>query len=559
MLQPTFDDLGTALADVTFVVVDLETTGGSAADSQITEIGAVKVRAGVVLGEFQTLVRPTVPIPAFITVLTGISNHLVADAPRVDAVLPAFLEFAQGSVLVAHNAGFDISFLKSAAAHTGHPWPGFCVVDTVHLARQLISRDEVPNHKLSSLAKLFMAHTTPDHRALHDARATVDVLHGLIARVGNLGVHTLEELVSYSGWVAPAIRRKRFLADSMPSAPGVYIFKDHQGQPLYVGTSLDIRRRTRTYFTASETRRRMAEMVRLAESITPIVCQIRLEAQVRELRLIAEHQPRYNRRSRHPEKALWVKLTAEAFPRLSIVSQIRADGADYVGPFGQRRMAAEAVAAVHEVIPIRQCTTRISSKGSGTACILEEMGKCGAPCAGRQSIGEYAVVAAKAREALVGNAAEVLDRFHLRLNDLTRGQRYEDAAVVRDRMIALVRAASRAQRLQPLCSSAEIVAARRREAGGWEVICVRWGRLAAASAVRAGVNPMPAIEALRLSAEEVPPPPPGAGAAYPAESELVLDWLESPAVRLVDCDGRWTCPVGGAGAAHLALAGALQH
>lgn len=70
---------------------------------------------------------------------------------------------------------------------------------------------------------------------------------------------------------------------------------------------------------------------------------------------------------------------------------------------------------------------------------------------------------------------------------------------------------------------------------------------------------MPAIEALRLSAEEVPPPPPGAGAAYPAESELVLDWLESPAVRLVDCDGRWTCPVGGAGAAHLALAGALQH
>ncbi|MGB5934732.1 MAG: exonuclease domain-containing protein, partial [Ornithinimicrobium sp.] len=81
MLQPTFDDLGTSLSDVTFVVVDLETTGGSAQDCEITEIGAVKVRAGEVLGEFQTLVRPTAAIPGFITVLTGISNAMVATAP----------------------------------------------------------------------------------------------------------------------------------------------------------------------------------------------------------------------------------------------------------------------------------------------------------------------------------------------------------------------------------------------------------------------------------------------------------------------------------------------
>ncbi len=550
MLQPTFDDLGTSLADVTFVVVDLETTGGSATDSAITEIGAVKVRGGVVLGEFTTLVRPRVAIPAFITVLTGISNQLVADAPRIETALPAFLEFAQGGVLVAHNARFDVSFLKAAAANTGHAWPGFGVLDTVHLARQLVGRDEAPNHKLSTLAHLFGASTTPDHRALHDAQATVDVLHALIARVGNLGVHTLEELMSYSSRVAPTTRRKRFLADSMPSAPGVYIFKDHSGLPLYVGTSVDIRRRTRTYFTSSETRRRMSEMVGLAESITPIVCETRLEAQVRELRLIATHKPPYNRRSRNPEKVVWVKLTVEAFPRLSIVSTMRDDGADYVGPFSQRVGAAAAIAAVHDVVPIRQCTARLSTKGTTTACILEELGRCGAPCAGRQSVEDYALVANHAREALVGNSSRVLSEFRRRLNDLTTDERFEDAALVRDRMLALVRAAARAQRLAPLRHSPEVIAARRRDNGGWDVICVRYGRLAGAAASRPGTNPLPTIDALRISAEIVPVPGPTGLAAHPQESELILDWLETPGARLVDLHGQWTCPVGGAGAAH---------
>src|SRR5690606_9477234 len=123
---------------------------------------------GDVLGEFQTLVNPAEPIPAFISVLTGITDAMVADAPRIESAFPAFLEFAAGSVLVAHNAGFDLSFLKSAARRTGTPWPGFEVLDTLTLARQLVTHDEAPNHKLSSLARVFAARTTPDHRALHD-------------------------------------------------------------------------------------------------------------------------------------------------------------------------------------------------------------------------------------------------------------------------------------------------------------------------------------------------------------------------------------------------------
>ncbi|WP_048695836.1 DEDD exonuclease domain-containing protein [Nostocoides australiense] len=545
-IQGTLDDLGTPLHEVTFVVVDLETTGGSAHADHITEIGAVKVRGGEVLGEFQTLVNPRVPIPAVISVLTGITNAMVATAPRIEQVLPSFLEFLGDAVVVAHNARFDVTFLKAAASATGNRWPDPVVIDTVLLARALVTRDEAPNHKLASLARVFHAQVTPDHRALHDAQATVDVLHGLLGRLGGLGVHTLEELATYSVRVPQATRRKRYLADDLPSAPGVYMFKDGQGRVLYVGTSVDIRTRVRSYFTASEQRRRMAEMVRIAEAVTPVVCATALEAQVRELRLIAEHKPRYNRRSRHPEKSAWVKLTVEPFPRLSIVTAVRGDETTYVGPFPSKTAAEDAVAALHDALPLRRCTDRLSPKRPSPACALAEMGRCGAPCTGAQSPQEYAALVARARDALLGDPGTVLSPLEQRMQSLAQDERYEDAASLRDRLLTLLRGMTRSQRLAPLAAAPEIVAARRSPLGGWELVCVRYGRLAGSSHSPRGADPMVYVDALTASAEVVAPGLAPAPAAYPEETEKILRWLEEPGVRLVSVEGEWTCPVGGA-------------
>ncbi|MCA0291931.1 MAG: DEDD exonuclease domain-containing protein [Actinobacteria bacterium] len=545
-IQGTLDDLGTPLHEITFVVVDLETTGGSAHADHITEIGAVKVRGGEVLGEFQTLVNPRVPIPTVISVLTGITNAMVATAPRIEQVLPSFLEFLGDAVVVAHNARFDVTFLKAAASATGSRWPDPVVIDTVLLARALVTRDEAPNHKLASLARVFHAQVTPDHRALHDAQATVDVLHGLLGRVGGLGVHTLEELATYSVRVPQATRRKRYLADDLPSAPGVYMFKDGQGRVLYVGTSVDIRTRVRSYFTASEQRRRMAEMVRIAEAVTPVVCATALEAQVRELRLIAEHKPRYNRRSRHPEKSAWVKLTVEPFPRLSIVTAVCGDETTYVGPFPSKTAAEDAVAALHDALPLRRCTDRLSPKRPSPACALAEMGRCGAPCTGAQSPQEYAALVARARDALLGDPGTVLSPLEQRMQSLAQDERYEDAASLRDRLLTLLRGMTRSQRLAPLAAAPEIVAARRSPLGGWELVCVRYGRLAGSSHSPRGADPMVYVDALTASAEVVAPGLAPAPAAYPEETEKILRWLEEPGVRLVSVEGEWTCPVGGA-------------
>ncbi len=544
--QRSFDDLGRPLREVTFCVVDLETTGGSAqGGSMITEVGAVKVRGGEVLGEFQTLVNPHQAIPPFISVLTGISDAMVAGSPSIEQVLPQFLEFARGCVLVAHNAPFDVGFLRFFAEQQGRPWPAFEVLDTARLARRVVTRDETPNCKLGSLATLFGATTTPNHRALADARATVDVLHGLVGRLGNLGVHTLEELQTFSSRVTSAQRRKRHLAEQLPHAPGVYLFRDERDRVLYVGTSKDLRTRVRSYFTASETRSRMGEMVGLAAAVQGIECATALEAEVRELRLIAEHKPKYNRRSRFPERVHWIKLTVEPWPRLSLVRQVVDDGADYLGPFGSRRTAERSVAALHEAFPIRQCGGRMAKRPSTSACALAEMGKCLSPCNGSVSLDHYAAVIADLRSCLLQRPDAVVASLGSRMASLAAEERFEEATWWRDRLTSFLRGAARTQRLRALTRCAELVAARRDDAG-WAVHVIRYGRLAAAGVIPPGAHAGDYVSSLRASAETVVP---GAGptpAASAEETEKLLRWLESDGIRLVHVDGEWSCPVGGA-------------
>ena len=234
--QLSTDGLGLPLSHATFVVVDLETTGGSPADAGITEIGAVRIRGGEVIGEFSTLVNPGVPVPPFVAALTGITDALLASAPRLAAVLPSFLEFMQGSILIAHNAPYDIGFLKGACQQLDYPWPGPTVLDTARIARVTLQRGEVRNCKLGTLAAHFQATVTPTHRAFDDARATADVFHALVGRLGNLGVQTVEDLQAYSSKVSAVQRSKRHLAAGLPDAPGVYVFKDQTGAALYIGT-----------------------------------------------------------------------------------------------------------------------------------------------------------------------------------------------------------------------------------------------------------------------------------------------------------------------------------
>jgi len=550
-MQPSLEDMGTPLHAVRFCVVDLETTG-TGEDAAITEIGAVLTQGGVTVGEFQTLVDPGAHIPGLVTVLTGITDAMVSGAPTIAQVLPSFLEFAAGSVLVAHNARFDVGFLQRATRDQGVPWPGFDVVDTVSLARQALLRDEVPNFKLSTLAVHFRTAVQPDHRALSDARATVDVLYGLLGRLGNLGVTTLDDLSEFTRRVSPQRRAKRTWAKALPNQPGVYWFyatgtrtrlPDARGREvLYVGKSSNLARRVAAYFTASETRPRMDEMVRVAAGVDFIVCATPLEAEIRELRLIAAHAPRYNQRSKRQDKLTWVKLTREAFPRLSLVRAVVDDDCQYLGPFSSRMGADDAMAALQGVWPLRTCTQRLGSKPVA-GCALAELGRCLAPCVDPEATaGAYGDVVTSVRQALAEDVRPTLGAAGAHVRALAGQQRYEEAADVCHRLTAYTSAVRRWHRLVGLGRCPQIVAAQR-SGDDWHIHVIRYGTLAAAALAPPGAGPRRVAEDAVALAATVLPGPHGLPAGSVEEAERIADWLETPGTRLIEMDGDWSWPV----------------
>ena len=324
-VQRSCDELGTPLSAVTFTVLDLETTGGSPTEDAITEIGAVKLRAGECLGTFHTLVNPGSAIPPAITILTGITEAMVAPTPRLHAVLPTLAEFLGGSVLVGHNVRFDLGFLDTAFVREGWPRLANPTVDTMALARRLV-RDEVPNCRLGTLADRFRLDHRPSHRALEDALATADLLHLLLERATSWGCWSGRPAPAAPGW--PATPRPPSCA-SLPHSP------DH---PASTGSSTGgahpstwARPRTcantsASYFSGDD-RRKVGNLLRETVAVRHHLASSTLEAAVLEARLIHHLQPRYNRQGTRWRAAPLVALTlGERYPRLKVVRAARSDG-----------------------------------------------------------------------------------------------------------------------------------------------------------------------------------------------------------------------------------------
>ncbi len=547
-IQRSFDDLGTPLSDVTFCVLDLETTGGAPTTDRITEIGAVKVRGGQLLGTFQTMVNPGCAIPPQVVVLTGITEAMVCRAPRIESVLPTLLEFVGDAVVVGHNVRFDMGFIQEALRHDERPPLGNVTVDTVALARRLV-RDEVPNCKLSTLAERFRLPHRPSHRALDDAWATADLLHVLIERAGSLGVRGLDDLRSLPTMAGHAQAGKLRLTDRLPRCPGVYLFRDRQGRVLYVGKATNLRARVRSYFS-SDDRRKVGALLRETERIDHKRCATEFEARVLEIRLIHHLQPRYNREANRWSSQVFVKLSLnERYPRLTVTRTPKADGGLYLGPLPSRAVATSVIEAVQTVVPLRRCTARPGSGRRSGPCIPAQLGVAQCPCTGDVDPQAYAQVVRVAALGLTTRPDLLIEPLVARMTDLAASERYEDAASTRDRVAALSDALSR-QRTFDRLRAAERLVVRHRDGIAVEL---RRGRL-----TRIWVPPEPAERAAMLPGaaitarpvEAVPPDPGG-----PDEGPLPLDlsdelrcvdrWLARHAadLRIEHVDGEWAADV----------------
>ena len=526
--QRSFGELGAPLFEVPFCVLDLETTGGAPSTCEITEIGAVRYVGGEPDGTFHTLVNPGVPIPPMITVLTGITQMMVVEAPEIGEALPAFLEFIGDAVIVGHNVRFDMSFLNAAAKRLGYDRLANHTVDTLGMARRLV-RSEVRSLKLSSLAAHLRSPIAPSHRALEDARATAHVFWSLLERAGSLGVTHLEDLLRLPTARGAPHYAKIELTESLPRSPGVYLFRDRDGTVIYVGKAKNLRSRVRSYFYGDD-RRSIEQMLRDLESIEHRVTSTEIEAEIAELRLIHANRPRYNRRSKPPKSPHWIKLTDERFPRLSMVRSYRDDGCVYLGPFRSRRAASVVVNAIWDAVPIRRCLTRGGKRSA--ACNFAQLGVAVCPCGGAVSEQEYATIVDRLRRGIEADHDLLLAPLEAKMGRHAKGRRFEEAAALRDRHRALSAALQKRRAWQSLQRSGSLWAVD----GAGDNLTLDSGRLVAAwpSHHPAPMRGLDATGTLTQVPESV---------AVAEEADLLWKWLDRPDVSIVDIDVPLELPI----------------
>src|SRR5437764_3837349 len=328
---------GLLLEQATYVVVDLETTGLRPGTAQICEIGAVRIRGLEIEAEFETLVDPGMPLGPGVEALTGLSNRQLRGSPPPALAVHRFLAFAGDSVLVAHNARFDMAFLDRETVKLTGSRLASPVVDTVALARRLLA-GRVPRASLAQLSWFLGTSVQPCHRALPDAQATAEVLLALIGLAQERGARTVADLSALAATRTRRVWDKRHLAAGAPSRPGVYLFRDRNEQVLYVGRARDLRARLRSYFRSERQRPAVEAALGAVERIEWRVAGSELEAALEELRLLRELQPPANARSARPDRYVYLGVRGENVVVSSTPSAC--------GPIKSRRRAELAARAL---------------------------------------------------------------------------------------------------------------------------------------------------------------------------------------------------------------------
>jgi DNA polymerase-3 subunit epsilon len=458
-LQFSFEELSPQLSHVTFCVVDIETAGGSPTGEGITEIGAVKYKGGQEIDRFNALIHPGCSIPSFIVTLTGISDHMVRNAPPISEILPSLLEFIGDSVFVAHNARFDLGFINAALIAHNYSALTNPVVDTVQLARRLI-RNEVPNCKLSTLASsLNLAHQ-PIHRAMDDVLATGDLLHYLIERAGAHGVFFLDDLTALPTIAGHPQSKKLASTHNLPRTSGVYMFVDAQKEILYVGKASNIRSRVRSYFSTSESRTKVGSLLKLMHDVHYIETPDPLTASVLEARIIGKLRPRYNRAGTRVEKYCYVRFTTdEQWPRL-VVTKTPTEKGIFIGPLSTRSSARDIIDAIESVVPLRRCTARMGrnyvAPTDAQVCSAARLGLAQCPCSGTADASVYTDLVQRVSDTLLGNSTEVFDLLEAKMLTHSEAQRFEEAAMIRDRIDTLKTALRKQQQTNSLISMGDV-------------------------------------------------------------------------------------------------------
>jgi DNA polymerase III subunit epsilon len=436
------------LATAEYLAVDVETNGLAADLCEMTEVGAVLVGGGELHERWESLVRVERPLSRGIQRFTGITQQMVDAAPPPEEVLPSIAELVRGRVLVAHNASFDSRVLQQAFERCGLEWPDPPVLCTVALGRRFAPL--AGRLGLSRLADHLGIEVEETHRALPDAVTCAAVFCALFPKLCANAI-TVADAVGLAhprrrARIAPIPAEDRPDLSKLPDDPGVYVFRDERGRPLYVGKSVSLRSRARAHFCAPAGWTERAAMADYRPTNSE------LGALVLENRLIKQWRPAGNRSLKRTDRYVYLRCRLDIpYPILEVDPEPAAGHAVNVGPLRGRRSAQDLADQLNSVFRLRHCGRKLQLREHPS--LYGQMGRCASPCLGDLDPNAYRRQLDKALGLFDGSedaAERLLAHLDEQVRDASQARRYERAAalvrrrerlaVILDRLDGMLRA-----------------------------------------------------------------------------------------------------------------------
>jgi DNA polymerase III subunit epsilon len=426
------------LAPAEFVALDTETNGYGGDLCEMTEVGAVLVGGGELHETFDSLVQFERPLSRGIQRFTGITQGMVDGAPPPEEVLAELADLLEGRVLVAHNAHFDVRVLRQAFERAGLDWPAPPALCTVRLARRFAPLAR--KRALAPLAGSLGIDVDEVHRALPDALTCARVFCALFPKLCANAV-TLGDAIDLlrsrrrarktePGEAIP--RDQRPDLSTLPDDPGVYVFRDERGRPLYVGKSVSLRSRARAHFCAP------AGWTERAEIVDYRPTNSELGALVLENRLIKQWKPTGNVKLKRTDRYCYLRCRLDIpYPVLEVANEPAPGHAVNVGPLGSRALAGELADQLTSLYRLRHCGRKLKVREHPSA--YGQMGRCVSPCLGDLDPNAYRrqLDAALAHFEAPGAGERLIEEIEERMREAAEAERFERAAALlrrRDRL-----------------------------------------------------------------------------------------------------------------------------
>jgi DNA polymerase-3 subunit epsilon len=369
------------------VYVDIETSGSNMYRSKIIEVGAIRVENGDITDSFTSLVNPGTPLPYWITKLTGITDNDVVQAPFFEDIAYQLFQILNGAVFIAHNVRFDYSYIKRELEQQGYSFnPN--LLCTVRLSRAMY-----PEHKGHSLQKIIERHdikTKERHRAFDDALAIKDFSELAYREKGEAAFNEAIKRQFKTKTLPPHLADNGL--NDITNKPGVYVFEDEKGQPLYIGKSVALRKRILSHFSSDVKVTKEMKIAQGTHNVRVIETSTELEALLLESKMVKELLPLHNRQLRHVSShfVLLKETDEQGYTRITIADKDLARYSELDRVYGMYTAKSKARAALQTKLKTYDlCSKLLGLEHCKDACFLYQLGKCNGACIGKESPVDY--------------------------------------------------------------------------------------------------------------------------------------------------------------------------